>query len=396
MWKDSTQDQSAKSCEGDASTVRRVSLPTGELAISVTNADLPLDYLCGFAARQNPKRGFLFVSKVLGKHVPARPSVIRGVHRLLASKIPPNLPGPVVVVGLAETAILLGHGVFDAYIDLRPSPDSLFVHSTRYRLNRPCAVEFREEHSHATEHMIYLPDHPADEQLFRQAKSVVLVDDETSTGKTFVNLTAALHRAMPQLERVVTVVITDWRGPQATRATLAAMPVACQSVSLLAGEYSFVPAPGLSALSMPNVAGNGAYKDQIVSTRFGRCGINSHRQRQLRDDRPYYRPTSRTFERCLVVGTGEFVYHAFNLALQIEEDGIWDVRFQSTTRSPAQLGGAIERAFAFQDNYDDGIANFLYNVRPEDYCNIVFCCETPRASFDLAFLQALGAEMVCY
>ena len=32
-----------------------------------------LTELCGFASRQNPKRAFLFVSKVLGKHIPVKP-----------------------------------------------------------------------------------------------------------------------------------------------------------------------------------------------------------------------------------------------------------------------------------------------------------------------------------
>lgn len=396
MWKDPTQDQSGKSCEGDSSIFRRVSLPTGELAISVTAASLPLDNLCGFAARRNPKRGFLFVSKVLGKHVPAKPSVIRGVHRMLAAEIPPDLPGPVLFVGMAETAILLGHGVFDAYLDQRGSLDVLFVHSTRYRLNRPTAVEFCEEHSHAADHIIYLPARAEDEALFRQAKSVVLVDDETSTGKTFANLARALHKVMPKLECVVTAVLTDWRGAERTQATHAAMTVHCRSVSLLSGQYSFTPAPGLASLVMPSVTGNGQYKDHLVSARFGRLGISALRQLELRSMRPYHRPGGFIRQCCLVVGTGEFVYHAFNLALGLEEDGIWDVRFQSTTRSPALVGGAIECAFAFKDNYDDGIDNFLYNARPESYCNILFCSETPERCFDRDFAHAIGAEVRSY
>ena len=95
-----------------------VDLPTGRLDIKVFGTVMPLQEICGFAARQNPKRGFLFVSKVLGKHIPVRPSKVREVHTRLAAQIPADLPGPVVVIGMAETAICLGNGVFDEYVRL--------------------------------------------------------------------------------------------------------------------------------------------------------------------------------------------------------------------------------------------------------------------------------------
>ncbi len=68
--------------------VRNVELPTGLLTVEVHSTDIPLDDLVGFAARFNRKRGFLFASKVLGKHISAPPSVIRDVHRRLAAAPP--------------------------------------------------------------------------------------------------------------------------------------------------------------------------------------------------------------------------------------------------------------------------------------------------------------------
>jgi len=52
----------------------------------------------------------LFVSKVLGKHWPVRPTVMREIHARLATQIA-NLPGPLLVIGMAETATALGRGV---------------------------------------------------------------------------------------------------------------------------------------------------------------------------------------------------------------------------------------------------------------------------------------------
>jgi len=57
-------------------------LPTGSLEFIGDPAnEFPLTDLCGFGARRNPKRGFVLVSKVLGKHWSV--SVTRGTspHR---------------------------------------------------------------------------------------------------------------------------------------------------------------------------------------------------------------------------------------------------------------------------------------------------------------------------
>ncbi|WP_230285751.1 phosphoribosyltransferase domain-containing protein, partial [Deinococcus sp. 23YEL01] len=80
-----TADQTAADQPGG----RRVTLPSGELDLHLERSALPLDDLLGFAVRRNPKRGFLFVSRVLGKHIPVRPSVAASTHAALAAALPP-------------------------------------------------------------------------------------------------------------------------------------------------------------------------------------------------------------------------------------------------------------------------------------------------------------------
>ncbi len=70
--------------------------------------DVSLDDLFDIAERRNPKRAFLFVSKVLGRHIPVPPSVMRQAYRQLASQFPATLTGPVLFIGMAETAVGLG------------------------------------------------------------------------------------------------------------------------------------------------------------------------------------------------------------------------------------------------------------------------------------------------
>ncbi|WP_183146509.1 phosphoribosyltransferase domain-containing protein, partial [Pseudomonas syringae] len=57
-------------------TKLRADLLRGRLDVSVDSSTIAPDSLFGFAERRNPKRAFLFVSRVLGRHIPARPSVM--------------------------------------------------------------------------------------------------------------------------------------------------------------------------------------------------------------------------------------------------------------------------------------------------------------------------------
>jgi hypothetical protein len=51
-----------------------VNLTRGTLHVKVDKTSLPPQQLFDFAERRNPKRAFLFVSKVLGRHIPVKPS----------------------------------------------------------------------------------------------------------------------------------------------------------------------------------------------------------------------------------------------------------------------------------------------------------------------------------
>ncbi|WP_020560565.1 phosphoribosyltransferase domain-containing protein [Thiofilum flexile] len=89
---------------------QQVELTTGTLTLHIASQHstyTPYD-LFGFAERRNPKRSFLFVSKVLGRHIPVAPSLMRRATDTLAQLIPDDLPTPLLVIGMAETAIALG------------------------------------------------------------------------------------------------------------------------------------------------------------------------------------------------------------------------------------------------------------------------------------------------
>lgn len=172
--------------------------------------DGDLRELLGLALRRNPKRAHLLVSNVLGKHVPQRPSVVYGAGYGLGERVRALLGEEearrAVVLGYAETATGLGHAVADG---LRDAP---YLHSTR----RPVAGVaqaggFEEAHSHATSHLL-LPEDPELLAQGAEASTLVLVDDEFSTGNTVLNTIRALHELHPR-DRYVIVALVDMRSP---------------------------------------------------------------------------------------------------------------------------------------------------------------------------------------
>lgn len=357
-------------------------LATGTIEASVARTARPPQSLFGFAERRNPKRSFLFVSKVLGRHIPVAPSVMRAATRDLAAMIPADLPGPVLVVGMAETAIALGAGVQQDYRRATGRDDVLYLPTTRHPLGSPLWLTFEEEHSHATRHLIHAPVDPALAALARGAQSLVLVDDEASTGKTFLNLAAAFREAGLAPERTVLVTLTDWSGGSAARA------LGATSVALLEGTYRWRPTPGAPLPEMPavDVTARGAHSPDPARD-WGRLGVVRHHAPAIA------RLAPRAGERILVLGTGEYVFPPFLLAEALEQAGA-HVRFSAVTRSPIALGHAIETALAFSDNYGLGIPNFLYNVTREPYDRVVVCVETGRAALDPALVAALGAQVL--
>jgi hypothetical protein len=349
-----------------------VRIRAGTLRVEVESARWPLAELCGYASRRSRKRGFVFVSKVLGKHRAARPETIRRTYVDLASMLP-AADGPAVVIGMAETATALGQGVAEEWRARTGRDDVLFLHTTRYRLGRPPALTFDEPHSHATEHLVYEPADAAARTIFDAARMLVLVDDELSTGRTLVNLATAYVRHHPGVESVWVVCLTDWLGP-ARRAELSrevGRPVGV--VSLLAGRFAFTPNPDFDPGQVPDVTGRGDAKDTLLPARSGRTGLIG---RDLAGAAARAAALNvRPGQRVLVLGTGEFAYRPFRLAEELAAAG-HDVWFQTTTRSPLVRDGEIGSVLEFEDNYHDGMPNYLYNAAGRTYDRVLIGYET--------------------
>ena len=249
----------------------QVELTRGTLTLEAHVEKERLDELFGFAERRNPRRSFLFVSKVLGRHIPVRPSIMREAARALAARVPEGLPGPVVVIGMAETAIALGASIHRELCTRYP--DSLYLCTTRHPVNADILARFEEEHSHATQQVIHWPQEARHREILKTAQTLVLVDDEATTGKTFQNLIAALHAAgLTHFKSIVAATLADWSN----HGLAERLGTEAHSVSLVHGRWSWARNER-PPLEMPQVdiLSTGAW-DPTTAPNWGRLGTVSH------------------------------------------------------------------------------------------------------------------------
>lgn len=350
---------------------------------------LPVTSLVDLALRRNPKRAHLLVSRVLAKHVPTEPGIAMAAGLLLgllvrhalgpvadslvahaASRFEDLLSGEpaagprraaaiselcrdlrahpncrdVATIGYAETATGLGHLVAE-------SLGSYYIHSTRHAVDGAGAVRpyaaFEESHSHATSHQLFPTRHAA----LSGADTIVLVDDELSTGATVVNTISALHQTAPHRHYVVASLVDLRPAADRNRLDALATQLGCRItvVSLASGDIALprdlpakvapvvshfaaqpvlTPAPGeVSVLDLTHV-------EPIRSARFGistsleACTAADSLAKELAAMVP-------ATDRLLILATEEFMALplATASALQDRMPGV-AIRYSTSTRSP--------------------------------------------------------------
>ena len=335
-------------------------IQAGDLELSLNEGGERLEELMTFASRLNPKRGYLFVSRVLGKHIPVRPSVMDGIHAELAERI--SLYGSTAyVVGMAETAVGLGAGV--ARHLAASCSNCVFHHTTRFLVPNPW-VRIREAHSHAdTMHMAALNDGPR--HIVSEAEDLVLVDDEVTTGRTLAQLAESLL-AQPELamvKRLHIVSIASWLAPADREALLNRIPDTIQDVrfvQLMAGQFRFTPSPDYQAQLPMEV--DTAFCPVLLDRETGapRVPIESEGLYGVVATSAAEHALIPTAQPVAIFGMGEFLDLPFRLALSLEQRGA-DVLFQSSTRSPIALGDCIESWLEHPAPGAPEKRHFLYN-----------------------------------
>lgn len=371
---------------------KTVTLPSGTLQLAVKETDFNLDDICCFATRANNKRGFLFVSKVLGKHYPVKPSTMQTIYKNLAYKLNDysHCLSNSCFIGFAETAIGLGAGVFDEYNQINKSQNNLFMPTSRFKLNHPILFEFKEEHSHATDHLIYEPLEKDNKILFNNCESLVLIDDEISTGKTLYNFIEQYLTINKNLKNVFLVSIKNWINDENKQKILTGFShLNVNFISVLSGEFTFARNEKFYVNQVPKLDGKNEEKDYIFDTdsfkfRFGYNNFNFDftKETSLID----------VSKKTLILGSNEFLIKPYFFAKHLESIGV-EVFFQSTTRSPILLDVDIKHKHTSLDNYNDNIENYVYNIDISNYEQIFVCVET-KELFGLDIANQLNATII--
>ena len=371
--------------------IKHIDLSRGRISVTVNHhhPEWKLDDLLSFAERINPKRAFLFVSKVLGKHIPVAPSVMQKSYQDLAALIPKNLPYPISVIGMAETAVGLGAGV---YRELKPDfgENTIFLTTTRHPVETlPTLGLFLEEHSHAQDQFILSSHDAIKHQHILSSKTLILVDDEISTGKTFRNLILSLKKSgLEQVERIILVTLVNWAEQHLVTDDLG-IPV--EVVALLHGHWQWQDNNKEIDIQMPNVSSTQQQSQKIIAPNdwgreptFLECSVWQKIE------------SIQAHEKVLVLGSGEFTWIPFLMAEQLEKQGV-EVYFSSTTRSPIMQGQSIESICLFKDNYGLNMNNYAYNVKHQEFDRVFLIIETAKDSVDpLLFEQIKNLEIISY
>lgn len=381
--------------------------------------------LFSMACRNNAKRGFLFVSKVLGKHIPCRPHIPFAAGILLGElflretygatfgdyeygaaleedgrfyglfpeeRFP--LPEPVCFIGFAETATALAQSVY-----CRFSGETFFFHSTRERIpGLEPLFKFDESHSHAPLHLCY----PQLDGFLQKAGRIVLVDDEITTGRSALHFIEALVPAT-SCRRFTVLSLLDWRSRQDRenfRIRAQELGVEITVLSLLSGGFSCKGLPPEPAEETAEESAEETFPgEKLFLSPFPGGHLPFRREGSAENAAPYLRMTGRfglsgedcrpgllrklgeslkhrrKGKRTLCLGTGEFMYVPFALSLFMGEN----IFVQSTTRSPVRSGRAagyaVASAVAFASFEQRDLLNYLYNLDAGGYDEVFLFLE---------------------
>lgn len=331
---------------------------------------------------KNSKRSYLLVNPLQAKHIPVKPSDALTMMRALGNKLKEKYPSAKLVIGFAETATAIGAAIADNY-----GEDCKYVHTTRESYISEEKVEFKEEHSHAVEQQLLTANL---KQYIEETDTVILVDDELSTGKTLLNIIEVLKNRFSSLETkniVVASLLNRLSDENLQR--LYDANIDCEYLLKLPEEDydSQVKEVNVDAPEDMCSYGDVASDYNIIETENEfynpRKAISIKEyiySCQLVIDEITAQISLSTTDNVLVLGTEEFMYPALLLG-QTLESIVSTVKCHSTTRSPIGINEGnsypIYCGYKLQSFYDDLRDTYIYDI--ENYDKILVVSDTKYA-----------------
>ena len=380
--------------------------------------NIPLNNLFTYGIRaNNSKRNFLFISKLLGKHLIVHPDIVKASGCLLSSLVysdhPYNIDELVsfladttinikteinktisnntstLVIGFAETATGLGESVAscieNCYYGTTTRDEIIFDCDE----NKPCqSFSFEEEHSHATNHNCYLNTSAFD------VEHIILVDDEITTGNTMLNLIKNLIKTS-SCKKYTILSILDWRNEDQKkkfREFEELYKVELSVKALVSGNFqlisnkTFYDGKTVTLCNYPIDCEDYSFyfsnKNCIVNNQeqrkflkyTGKFGVSFSDIKKIEEEARTFAESYNTKDKkILVVGHGENIYIPSRIASYLNAD------FKTTSRSPIYTV-ENDNAYPIRDEVvfeDESILYHFYNAREieEIYDEVLFLTE---------------------
>ena len=325
----------------------------------------------------NAKRSYLLIDPLQAKHIPVSPSAALKMMRSLGKKLYEKTGGADCIIGFAETATAIAAAAASEFDD-----DPFFIHTTREYFEGEELLYFSEEHSHASEQFIY--------RRFLEKgdfHSVILIDDEFSTGKTLMNIISVLKK-LPSMSNAVFTAgsVINRISPE----NLAKFhDGGTDFISLCEiDEDDFEERVRGMDISAPieNYTRIEKKYEVFVPDRFDewtpydiRLGNDTgdlfrHINEFVKKAGEYLAGKISPDERILVMGTEEFMCPALVLGEWLEDEG-FNVLSHSTTRSPIGISSdedyPIRSGYKIHSFYDTERNTFIYNTASYDKIIVV-------------------------
>lgn len=375
--------------------------------VTINYLDKPVEDVIKMAKRHNnPKRDFLFVNTILGKHIAVQGRDALMMHRALGDKVYELFKEKgwenkkVLLVGFAETATALAQNIMFYSLKFKEKfPLNIvgYTQTTREELpsNQYTNIAFEEEHSHATSQKLYF-----DKELDYDV--VLFVEDEITTGNTILNFISQFEKHQSGKDYAVASIL-NWqndkdaktfseKGVEVAFLVRGKMKTELPSFSIKEGkEYDLYQdevnyKANLSLRNNPRLPMTVEEFSEYVT-----FGDNKDKEFSklisLKDSK----------KKTLIIGTEENMFVPIFFAIIIDAD------VKATTRSPIESslenGYPISSRLKLNSAYESGRVTYLYDMDLGDYEQFVIFVEEESPVFEdelTKFLSSYGeVKVVC-
>ncbi|MDO5148798.1 MAG: phosphoribosyltransferase domain-containing protein [Oscillospiraceae bacterium] len=334
----------------------------------------------------NAKRNYLLVNSMQGKHVPANPDNVLKLYNELAKCLQSegNIKNA-VFIGFAETATAVGAGVASCF------ENSYYLHTTReVCTSRISVADFREEHSHATEQLLYCDEW---ENIISKAENIVFVEDEISTGKTIMNFINALKTQKKVSDNIKFSACSILNG----------MTEECENGLRKQGMNFFYLVKHRASPDSDEVYSfNPVIRLRKADYDFTEIKINGKINPRFGSETAEYinacssladkisEMISTEGKNVAVIGTEECMYPAIKTAQRISRAGVASVVTHSTTRSPIVADNSedypLKSRYQVESFYDKERKTFIYNSDINRYDLVLVVTDSEKEDYDFTTL----------